>query len=284
MHQRREDAAAGRIARQESRIPLLGLIDFEDEAGSREHVGRQVAGVGIEADQLGEGVVLHLREQVQAVEALQVVETVAVLQLLELDFEDEVEGRAEHAAEGHDLFGQTADPEIDGLEAAERAAGVGARGVEEIQAVGRDLESAERLAEDDRHRRVALGLDRRRCGDAGMRAVGGDEVDDRGFVLEVAGEIHPALIRPQFLGVVAGFEEVAPRCVERRHAGIAATGEVDGGEIERQPEQVVAQRAGHEFVDLVADLPGHAADDVAGGNAVGDGVRDPGGVERTRPD
>ena len=75
----------------------------------------------------------------QPVEALQVVETVAVLQFLELDFEDEVEGRAEHAAEGHDLFGQTADPEIDVVEAAERAAGVGVRGVEESQAVGRDL-------------------------------------------------------------------------------------------------------------------------------------------------
>ena len=94
----------------------------------------------------------------------------------------------------------------------------------------------------------------------------------------MAGEIHPTRIRPQFLGVVAGFEEVAPRCVQRRHAGIAATGEVNGGEIERQPEQVVAQRAGHELVDLVADLARHAADDVAGGDAVGDGVRDPGGV------
>ncbi len=43
-------------------------------------------------------------------------------------------------------------------------------------------------------------------------------------------------------------------------------------EIERQPEQIVAQRAGDELVDLVADLPRHAADDVAGGDAVRDGV------------
>ena len=46
-----------------------------------------------------------------------------------------------------------------------------------------------------------------------------------------------------------------------------------------RPEQVVAQRAGDELVDLVADLPRHAADDVAGGDAVGDGVA---GVELDR--
>ncbi len=36
----------------------------------------------------------------QAIEALQVVEAVTVLQLFHLHFEDEVEGRAQHAAEG----------------------------------------------------------------------------------------------------------------------------------------------------------------------------------------
>ena len=61
--------------------------------------------VGIAHDQRGEGVVLHFAEQMQAVEALQVVEPIAVLQLFHLHFEDEVEGRAQHAAEGHDLFG-----------------------------------------------------------------------------------------------------------------------------------------------------------------------------------
>ncbi len=73
----------------------------------------------------------------QAVEALQVVEAVAVLQLLHLRFEDEVEGRAEHAAERHDLFGEAADPQIDLLEAAELtppASGAGA--VQEVEPVG----------------------------------------------------------------------------------------------------------------------------------------------------
>ena len=88
----------------------------------------------------------------------------------------------------------------------------------------------------------------------------------------MAGEVGPAGIGPQFLGVAGGLEEVAARRVQRRHAGVATAGEVDGGQIERQAEQVVAQGAGDEFVDLVADLPRHAADDVAGGDAVGDGV------------
>ena len=63
---------------------------------------------------------LHLAEEVQTVEPLQIVEAVAALQVLHLHFEDEVERRAEHAAERHGLFGEAADPEIDVVEAAER--------------------------------------------------------------------------------------------------------------------------------------------------------------------
>ena len=60
------------------------------------------------------------------------------------------------------------------------------------------------------------------------------------------------------------LEEVAARGIQRRHAGVAAARQVDGGEIERQAEQVVAQRLGDELVDLVADLARHAAHDGAG--------------------
>ena len=81
-------------------------------------------------------VLFSISEEMQAVEPLQVVEAVAVLQLLHLLLEDEVEGRAQHAAERHGLLGEAADPEIDVVEAAERAAGVGAGGVEEVEAVG----------------------------------------------------------------------------------------------------------------------------------------------------
>ncbi len=109
-----------------------------------------------------------------------------------------------------------------------------------------------------------------RAGDRAVRTIGGDEVDDRCLVLEVAGKLDPTGIGLQFLGVIAGFEEVTPGSVQRGHAGVAAASQVDRGEIKRKTEQVVAQRAGHELVDLVADLPRHAADDVAGGNAIGD--------------
>ena len=82
----------------------------------------------------------------QPVEPLQVVEAVAVLELFELHFEHEVEGRAQHAAERHDLFRQAADPEIDVVEAAQRAAGVGAGGVEE----GHGRSSREATAQSER--------------------------------------------------------------------------------------------------------------------------------------
>jgi hypothetical protein len=66
-----------------------------------------------------------------------------------------------------------------------------------------------------------------------VRTVGGDEVNDRGFVLEVAGKLDPTGIGPQFLGVIAGFEEVTPGRVQRGHAGVAAASQVDRGEIKR---------------------------------------------------
>ena len=118
--------------------------------------------VGVAHDHGGEGVVLHLAEQMQAVEPLQVVEAVAALQLLHLHFEDEVEGGAQHAAERHDLFGKAADPEVDVLEAAERAAGVGADGVQEVHGdpPGPPWPS-DRDAGDDGERGVALAFEGR---------------------------------------------------------------------------------------------------------------------------
>src|SRR3546814_6336736 len=45
--------------------------------------------------------------------------------------------------------------------------------------------------------------------------------------------------------------------------------------IEREAQQVVAQRAGDELVDLVADLAGHPANDVARAQTVIDGAVNP---------
>ncbi len=72
--------------------------------------------------------------------------------------------------------------------------------------------------------------------------------------------------------------ELAPRLVERGHAGLAGAGDVERAEVERQADQVVAQRVGHVLVDLVADLSAHAAQDGAGRRI---GV-DAAGVERDR--
>ncbi|MCY1223610.1 hypothetical protein D9M72_357460 [compost metagenome] len=52
--------------------------------------------------------------------------------------------------------------------------------------------------------------------------------------------------------------------VQGRHASVAAARDVEGGKVQRQPHEVVAQRPGDELVDLVAHLPRHAADDGAG--------------------
>jgi hypothetical protein len=90
-------------------------------------------------DHFGERVVLHFAEQVQAVQALQVVEAVAVLQAFHLLLEHEVEGRAEHAAEGQNLFREAADPQVDVVQArggdAVRAARPCAAAVEEVDRV-----------------------------------------------------------------------------------------------------------------------------------------------------
>ena len=82
-------------------------------------------------------------------------------------------------------------------------------------------------------------------------------------MLEVLHQVGPACVGldPGVAGLVV---EVAPRGIQRRDAGVAAARDVEHGEIERQAEQVVAQRLGHELVDLVADSARHAADDGAG--------------------
>ena len=73
----------------------------------------QMRGVGVEHHQFGERVIFELGEEVKTRQAAQVVEPVAVLQVLELRLEHKVEGRAEQTAERHLLLGEPADPEVD---------------------------------------------------------------------------------------------------------------------------------------------------------------------------
>ena len=66
-------------------------------------------------------------------------------------------------------------------------------------------------------------------------------------------------------GVAGRDVQLAAHLVQRRDALAAATRQVEHGEVERQSEQPVAHRFGHELVDLVADLPRAALEDRAGG-------------------
>ena len=59
--------------------------------------------------------------------------------------------------------------------------------------------------------------------------------------------------------------------VERGHARVAPTRQVDGGQIERQPEQVVPERTGDELIDLIGDLVDRAEHDLASGGGAGGG-------------
>ena len=65
-----------------------------------------------------------------------------------------------------------------------------------------------------------------------MRAVGGDEVDDRGFVLEVAGEVDPALV---------GLEQRRPGWSPRRTARRAALS--DGTPVSRPRARLMVARS-----------------------------------------
>ena len=188
---------------------LLALVHLQDEGGCGEHVGRQVRGVRVRHDHLGERVVLELGQEVETGETRQVVEPVAVLQGLELGLEHEVEGGAEEAAERHDPLGEAADPEVDVVDAGGGQAidiGVDAGAVEEGRAVGIVGDEGPLLqgalvddgaaAEHQRRGHRALLGQRVHVGrrEPGMRAVGGDEIDERLGVLDALHEVDPALV------------------------------------------------------------------------------------------
>ena len=101
----------------ETLVELQRLIDLEEVARRRKDERRKMLHVGARHHHLGERIVLQLGEEVEPGGAIQIVEPVAVLQVLELGLEHEVERRAEHAAERHFLLGQAADPQVDIVEA-----------------------------------------------------------------------------------------------------------------------------------------------------------------------
>ena len=253
--------------------------ELELAVGRREGVGlERVGAVGVALDELGERVALELGAQVQARGAGQVVEPVAVLQLLELVLEDVVERRAQEAAEEVGDLGEAADPEVDLVQAGVGdAVGVAGPGrpllnMKSAASAGRGVA---RLRVDDRPGGCPLGGDGRDVvgvaedavgpgvPDRRVGAVGGHEVDQRLGVLEVLTEVRPAGVGRQ-LRVVGLGVDLPANVVERRNAGLTSPRQVERGQVEREAQQVVAERLGHELVQLVADLVGRAHDDGAG--------------------
>ncbi|MCY1268022.1 hypothetical protein D9M68_98730 [compost metagenome] len=294
--------AAGRIgmAVRAQAGELIGLVHFEGEGRRLEHGVRQVGDIAVEHDQLGKGVVLKLSAEVQARDTRQVVETVAVLQRLHLGFKHEVERRTEHAAEWHFLLGEATDPEIDIVEARDRHArhvvcgtqhailaglrhvGPGTGAIEEVQAVGRRTRATEYQCQGCR----AFFCQRGCGGDRAMGAIGRDEVDQRLGVLEVVHQVSPTDVRLQ-LAVAGRSVHITTRFIQRGDASVATTRQVQGRQIERQAEQVVAQGFSDELVDLVAELAGHTTNDrtcrlVRGRAAAGERQRVEEGCDQTQ--
>ena len=194
LHRRLVDVWRRRVVQDRSRRAQVG--DVEDEVRPGERVGRQALDVGVAHDQLGERVALELRQQVHAGGAGQVVEPVAVLQVLHLLLEDVVERRAEQAAERLLLLGEAADPQVDVVDAgrgdAIRRVGVGASAVDEVEASSAsDLFAAAASIEACAAARFAVVF----CsaaGDGRVCAVGGDEVDQRLLVPEAEARSRPS--------------------------------------------------------------------------------------------
>ncbi len=97
-----------------------------------------------------------------------------------------------------------------------------------------------------------------------MLAVGRDEVDQRLGVLEVLAEVAPARVGRE-LAVVGLLEDLPAHVVQRRDACVAGPGQVEHGQVQREPEEVVAERLRDELVDLVASLVGGAHEHAARG-------------------
>ena len=262
-HRFQHRIGAGRVNTAQTRIVLTRLIQLQEEVrGQHQRVVKVrrafAAKIGIAHRQFSKRVRFELVEHVHALRAAEVIEPVAVLQLFHLHFEHERERSPQQAAKRHLLFSKTADPEVHHVETGFNA-GPGALAVEEVQAVSRCASTAH----DQAHRRITLGFSSRCQKDRFMLAVGRHKVDDRGRGLEVQRKIEPAGVRLESR-VTSLCIEVRTRVVERGNPRIAGPGDVERRQVKRQPDQVVAQRIGHELVDLVTNLTRHPADDRTG--------------------
>ena len=137
------------------------------------------------------------------------------------------------------------------------AACVGVGTAEERKAIG----GCSRTTEDDRFGGCALGGHVGGTGDRAVRAIRGDEVDDRQRILDEIRKVGPTRVGRE-VGKVGGVVELRARVVERRNARLATAGEVEHRQVERQAQQVGAQVVDDELVHLIAHVAAQAADDV----------------------
>ena len=275
---------------------LLVRVDVEVVVGRREEGCRQraasgLADVAVSHGERREGVRLEAGEHRHRGRSEQVVEAVTILERFQLVLEDEVVGGAEIALEGAALFREATDPEIDLLDTRDREPVLTRRPVtvaaEEVRRIRRDVgrrdgAEARGLAERgiDRHRAHQLAsrdsafFQRARLAFAAVArdAVGPSHVR----VGAVRGhEVHEALRMPQVVRVVepahigrqsrvAGRRvELPASAVQRGQTRVATACDIDRCEVERKAHEVVLQSAGHELVDLAADLAGDTAEDRA---------------------
>ena len=141
------------------------LFGIEDEIGELEDVAHGPADVVLRRASSANELPSSEKRRFETVRALQVVEAIAVLQVLQLVLEDEVEGRPEQTAEHGGLLGQAAEPEVDVVEA---AGGGGQRTVKAGYPPSIKACAAARLAAT-----VVAPVT------VGCVAVGGDEVHER---------------------------------------------------------------------------------------------------------
>ena len=259
-------------------LELDRLIQLQNSVRSGEDIFRHVPyDGGVVHDDFGERIAFQVRQEVEAGRARQVVQAVAVLQPLHLRFEHKAEGAAQQPAERVLFLGQAAHPEVDSIKAggrhAVRAACPCAGAVHEVAAVDRgEFEKAVAvqigIAVDQQQSGVAFACEGGLACNGSMRAVRGDKIDQRCRVLHVGAVIRPACVGGE-LCIARHLVKLPARCVETRNPGVAAARDIDGGQIQRQAKQIVLQRAGDKFVDLVGDLASHTTHHFARGIARG---------------
>src|SRR5262249_54509763 len=136
--------------------------------------------------------------------------------------------------------------------------GPSARAVEEVEAVGvSDAVDGHTISviavpQYQQQGRCPLALKGGLRGDSIVGTVCGDEVDERLRMLEVLHEVGPARVRLE-VGVADVRVELGACAVQGRNPGVTTTRKVEHREIEWRAKEVVAQRFGHELVDLVTD-------------------------------